>query len=584
MSSATKTCGGRGLVSILVCCCAVCWLAALGSTVEERREPIKSMAGIQFDAVLSIESPAVKAPVFLFVRYWVTAQYYQLAVVWAEPHGRGLDFPLYPPTLLIGSNPHEFRVHHSLKPNLSQAFEKPIGNRGNFGRMFGDYPIADIRFGEQEALSQRIYASDLPHFRDQAEDVEQTIQLKPHTTGTPNPRAFSLMKIRSNGSQIKQIDLLGKNREAVKSIEYEYTHYKGSTRLCRQKITLAQAPGFAELPGRGVTVTLGESKYQLKELPIQFHRGGRTADVEYIPVALESNILSLPESIRVHSSSKRMSRSARLVDFRPMDLTYLQAQDAATKYAGFTQEHRDYRQLLVKYWKKNSSDVSVTDVVVLRRLREHFRHVPVGIQESIGEELRRFNILMELSRLLGDEHELERHFGRYLRALQRNALSELVLAGGYCAVNTSMLWLRPEEANRLLTVWVRAAVEACNIEDVLRFSNNEVQRGNLWCTAQLLEHFLRHSDFAPGTLFEIAALRCLALRELEKLIMNPNAKGNVVADAEIHLTRTLIGVDGLHDVAANSFADAQRTLKLVGTLTENQSKLKARLGLVTLPP
>src|SRR6185369_16644750 len=114
---------------LLFCCSATAELHPIGTNVGP----------VQFDAVIELDPPFAQTHVLLFARYWVASDYYYLGVVWAEPHGTGLCFPIYPPTLSIGSDSNSFSIDHGVYETNAVSYPKPLPDRGAFGSMFGDY-------------------------------------------------------------------------------------------------------------------------------------------------------------------------------------------------------------------------------------------------------------------------------------------------------------------------------------------------------------------------------------------------------------------------------------------------------------
>src|SRR5262249_11202335 len=117
--------------------------------------------GVMFDAVIELSPPHSKTYKVLFVRYWVQPSEYRIAVLWAEPQGRGLRFPIYPPGLNVVSAPAGFDVSHELVRNRDSHYQKPVGERNLFAYRYGDYQINDIRFADSEARADRIFRADI---------------------------------------------------------------------------------------------------------------------------------------------------------------------------------------------------------------------------------------------------------------------------------------------------------------------------------------------------------------------------------------------------------------------------------------
>ena len=139
----------RGLAAASAVATSALW--SMNAFGGEHVEPSGRNLGsaVQFDAVIEFHQRSSACDVVLFARYWVSTNFYYLGVVWGEPHGRGLDFSVYPPTMTIGSTEQAFKVGHQLNPGRNFEATKPFGSRGAFKSMFGDYAVSNARFAEQ---------------------------------------------------------------------------------------------------------------------------------------------------------------------------------------------------------------------------------------------------------------------------------------------------------------------------------------------------------------------------------------------------------------------------------------------------
>ena len=85
----------------------------------------RAIGAVTFDATIELDPPHSGRHVLLFARCWVGLDYYRVGVVWAEPHARGLDFPIYPLTLSMGSDAQAFTVTHDLVAGTDHTFRAP---------------------------------------------------------------------------------------------------------------------------------------------------------------------------------------------------------------------------------------------------------------------------------------------------------------------------------------------------------------------------------------------------------------------------------------------------------------------------
>lgn len=139
----------QGILSVAVA------LIIRSTTAAELVAPVGAAVGpVEFEAVIEETSPSLLSHVTLFANYWVSSNSYIVGTVWAEPHGRGLNFPVYPPTLRIESNPSEFIICHDVALPVTNHVKKPLDRQTVFTNMLGDYTIANIRFAEESVASR----------------------------------------------------------------------------------------------------------------------------------------------------------------------------------------------------------------------------------------------------------------------------------------------------------------------------------------------------------------------------------------------------------------------------------------------
>ncbi|MBN1508225.1 MAG: hypothetical protein JW955_15355 [Sedimentisphaerales bacterium] len=534
-------------------------IIVLGAITASAMAPTGANVGtVQFDAVFELDSLTRQTHVLLFARYWVGPDYYSASVIWAEPHGRGLNFAVYPPTLSLTSDANAFSMTHDLFPVYDRTYPKPLGPRGVFRCMYGDYPVDNVRFAEQEALTERVYATDLDRLRD------------------ANDRGFAALQVDASEDRIGSLQLLGPRKNVLKDIVYEYGG-DGGGQLRRETVKLPEQPIAVGFQGKGLVVRIGGEEHQYRDFESIHHRGGRTATVEYEAVALGGRDIALPAKVQVlDDAHKQVLRSVRLLNFKPTELDTAAAKDAAERFGGFSGEHRRYRALLVKYWKKDPSEVNEVDVVALKQLRAHFEKAEVRATGSLGEKLREMNILMELNRMLGDEAQLERYFASYLSVLRENGCRRMVLVGGYAAIETSMLWRRYQEADRLLDRWLDVALAVHDPPAILSFAQTQVERDRCWVMVRLLEKSLQSQDWGQTKLAG-QVLRCLAIEKLYEASQKPDPGRPESVMAQTVWVASSFGIENLAKALFASLREADRTFAGIEGPTEEQRAMKAQL-------
>jgi len=531
-------------------------------------------SAVQFDAVIEFHQRSSACDVVLFARYWVSTNFYYLGVVWGEPHGRGLDFSVYPPTMTIGSTEQAFKVGHQLNPGRNFEATKPFGSRGAFKSMFGDYAVSNARFAEQEAESSRIFVSDLSDLHPATNGPESAVEVV-IGPGLGSARDLASLRLTRDSDTISSIDVYDRDQRLAKRISYSFWPGSEPPRLKREQVELAERPMVLGLPDGGLVVTTQQTNtFRITEFLATYGERGRTSVVDFKPVAVGATVVSLPERVTVNDASGVELRGARLGGFCAFTFGAEAAAAAANRYAGFTPALARYRELITKYWKHSPRDVSTTDKSVLEDLRHQIEATSQEAGASLGEEMRRINALMELSRLLGDEEGLLRYYRRYLSDLAGNGLKEMLVVGGYTAVDTSVLWGRWSEAFLLLNAWLDRVSESLDLATILDLAAGELRKGNCCATAKLLERAERLSCDSSAIRFEISALAALSLTRLERLVENERQLKSEIDLAQAQWALRLLGKAEIGRRMAQSLESARERLQAAGgKLSDSQKAL-----------
>jgi hypothetical protein len=515
---------GRIVVALAV------WL--VGSVFAPRAMSSNRTLGVQFDAILELNAPLCRTHVGLFARYWVSPQFYRAAVVWAEPHEGSLNFPIYPPTLSVASDPNTLTINHQFQHIYDGVFRKPFEPRGPFQHRFNAYALADIRFAEQEALAQRIYISDLKGFVNEGEMHEQIVDIPSGGGDARVARGVAQIRARRSQGRLDDLYLLDPNGRLLKSINYEYGDADNDSPLLRERVFLAEHPIMVGFNRGGPTITISGATRQYSRLETMLHEGGRQCIVDFGMQRIGRRSLSLPVRIVVYSGDQRqVLRSVRLYNFVACGPTADRVEAEARRYAGFDANDMGCREMLLKHWMKPPQGIPATDVNTLRHLRTCFANAH-RTDGTAGQELKRINGLLQVDWMLADVNRLEEDFREYLSLLAASQLQRMILFGGRNIVETTLRWRQSEVAERLLCLWLDAAVSQNDINSILDFADADFARGHFWTTAALTDRMRRDPRLAPSERFVAQAIRCLALARICQTKERPDPGATDLATAQ----------------------------------------------------
>lgn len=543
--------------------------------------PIGSRVGpVQCDAIIEFNAPILRTHVLLFARYWVAPDYYCIAVVWAEPHVTSLNFCTYPITLRIGSDEKRFTVSSQIIGAINREFLKPLGDRGVFCCMFNNYPIADTRFAEREALETRLYAADFAALDPNLVSGWQTVSLKSQG-GTAGPsRLAGQVKVRQDAPGYDRIELLSADGTLLKAIQYEYSDSGGRRELCRESVILPETAFRVGFEGEGVRVKSGGQETTISEARSTHHTGTRRCVVEYEPVSFGSDAASLPQSIAVYRGDDgQLLRRARLFGVARGEPNKAAAYRAAREFASLDAHEAKCREFLLKYWLKAATEVDPTDANTLRSLQAHFAEPKIG-RDSVGEELKRINMLFQVDWMLGDSERLVTDFAQYLKVLQAQGLNHMVLEGGRYVIETTIRWGQLRVADRLLASWPASAVASCDAEEVLRFARLQIARRRFWTTAKLLERRLATSENSAATRFDAHSMCCVAFCQLREQLLKPEVLKLDTDVMQVGWVSRSMDAEALGAAARTSLAAAERSYRELDEPTDAQRAVCE--GLVTV--
>jgi hypothetical protein len=573
-----RTCESHITFGILLVCLLFIATVTLGRA-SGNIEPVGTNIGaVQFDAVIELNRYSPRSDrhdyTIMFARYWVSPDYYSIAVVWAEPQSTDLFFAVQPPSLCVASNKQVFKVFHDSIKKVDEAYTKPLDERSILRQKFGGYSMGNIRFAEREALAERIYTHDLKDREDANQPDEGIFAVDGGDT-----RDVAHLKVRSNGQRIDAMKLFNSEQKMLKDISYEYESKGGKSHLCRQSVTLPERPMMVGFNGKGMRVTLDGKEHWYRDLEAKHHAGGRTCSVDCELVKLGDKKVTLPVQVIVRNAKDgRILRSVRMMNIKKVELDAAGVQKASSNFAGFSEQEHVYRKFCSKYWKKQPTDAEKTDIEAIRKLCLSLEEAVGSTGISTGRKLRYLHSLIELDRIIDDELNMGRHYKQYLLKLRENELRGMMLTGGYGVIETLMLRGLRSDGRKLLAHWLKVVLDVHDGESILIFSKLQLTKKRLWGTIVLLEGLVNDKQLCPNVRFEAEALRCLALSELCKLMSTEDvAKKGLLAQVQANWVAH-VGKEKLETMLGKGTERARQSFASVADPTESQKALKEQLN------
>jgi len=532
---------------------------------------------VRFDATIELNAPILKSHVVLFARYWVAPSFYKIAVLWAEPHALNLNFPMYPVTMMVDSNEETFSVANQIQGRLGATFTKPVDKRPIFRHRLNSYPAGEMRFTETEALASRIYRDDVDMLGYRFGDGSHVVDLPNSTRGGDVERDIAAIDLGVAENRVDSVDIVDANNLLVKRIAYEYSQDLGCSMLRRQEVLLPERPLLLGYGERGVTIRVNDTERTFKELYGLDHEGGRKCGVQYEPFAEGTAVLPMPSHIVVQRADNGVTlRTAQMSNFVLLMQSAEDVDRAARQVGHFRREELRTRSFFAKYWHAEPNGILGEDAAVFQHLREHFENRPPD--ETVGERLRRINMLMQLAWLRGDG--IVGHFREYLVLLADNGLHQAAFLGGLNAIDTSIRRKQFSLASELLREWTHHAVDRIEVETLLTYARAQIKKGHTWTVAQLLAEGAKSGKGWTEKLFDVQALRCIALHELRKTICDPTRKKTQTAAAQAVWASASLDPRDLQLLVGEAMTDAQRLFKDLAKPESAQKTLKQMLDTI----
>jgi hypothetical protein len=351
-------------------------LSIIGGLGLGQIQPCGRKAGlIQFDAISEWNLDGTRSGnVAVFTRYWVCEDYYAVSVVWTEPHGSGVNMK----TAIVFSDATGFRMNNELFPdqvNTNRRYPKPLGERGPFHWGAGFYGGSEMRFAEAQALARRVYVSDFQSARRPTSDVGSVVDVNVPKDPDDVIRKLARLKVWAADDRIESMQLFDKRQQLLTNVRYEYERGAGPARVSMLVAELPVRPEKLAVDAHMTRTTPDGNAmtYKVPDVNHLSHKGGRTCTVTYKDVTLGDTVLRLPVQVRVQrSDNEQLLRSAKLMNFRRVDLDKAGVWDAAKTFGGLGSEYATWNELVNKFLYHDPNlgapPVDPNDLAFLRKL------------------------------------------------------------------------------------------------------------------------------------------------------------------------------------------------------------------------
>ncbi|MBN1975421.1 MAG: hypothetical protein JW787_17425 [Sedimentisphaerales bacterium] len=535
----------------------------------------KKQAVMRFDTVLELKSPQSGASVLLFARYWVSKDFYSIGFKWAEPQAGNLNFPTYP-GVTISSNEKEFSTSSQIIESHNIKFPKPIEERGVFRHALGSYHFGDIRFAEPETLASRIYKKDIAGVPEPNNNQAQTIEIADSNNSKGIKRNIKKLEMKRGNGNIDNLRVFDANGFLLKDINYEYVGQDGKSMLKHQTVLMPEKRMMVGFNGNGVTITLRGQKKTFKELPGFHHTGARKCDIDYEMLKTDKGLLAVPSSIVVKRADVNYTlRTAKMSNITKLKMTQEEAQKEALEFGRLNDKELKVRELFERYWQKKPQDINDIDRIKLESLRKNFESANTD-SKSAAEKLRNISMILELD-WIQDDPNLQKHFEQYLTILKENNFKEMLLLGGLNVINTTAGWSRFSDTDKLLQKWFENTIKSYKQLEILSFSEAQINQNNYWIIIRLLDSYMEANKNSETELFDIQAMKCTALSELNKLIADQSKikRNNVRLQVEWALNSR--SKEELIKLANESLVEVQKTFSKLKEPNQIQISLKKKL-------
>ena len=388
---------------------------------------------IQFDSVLVLNAPLSQTKIALIVRYYVSEDAIAYDLLWAEPAWMSINYPYPPFELTCYVDDSDFRLYAA--PHR-KSWNYPMGcSRGVFTHIFNSYAIEDQRFAYTEYLATRLSANCF-----------RAMQENPNVHGASEKRLSNYMtnyEFSPNQIGITRKEKYGQDENNFIISEKQVNYFYQGKDLIRTETKMPEY--LMPVSGFSINVTdANKNDYTLTGIPALYHRGDRTAVVEYKRQldTLPPQVL-LPSRISVHSGTdnNRLLRSAKLHNFTkiPRGTTASKKDNPTLFEVEFEKQDMIYRALSDKYWYVLPDSVSKEDAIWFTQFAEYCL-TRINSTEDDLAKLKYIN-RFTLAQMLSGHYDQVTEMGipQYLSAMNNAELNGIGLIGinnliGLCVI------------------------------------------------------------------------------------------------------------------------------------------------------
>lgn len=145
---------------------------------------------------------------------------------------------------------------------------------------------------------------------------------------------------------------------------------------------------------------------------------------------------------------------------------------------------------------------------------------------------------------------------------------------------TTARWGQPDTADRLLPIWLDAAVAENDMASILDFASGRLTRGSLWMSAKLLEKAMKRLPASREQQFAARALRCIALSQIDEMVHKPNYMKTELGVAQARWVLHRMTEAKVREELTSSLAAAHRSFDAMDRPTRQDQVLKQKLDAI----
>ena len=503
----------------------------------------------QFDATFELNQPIDRLHSFVFARCWVSSEFYRLEIIWSEPGAQDFRSHLIPPNLSIQNASGKFWVSNDLLPRFDGYYSMPSEKRPSpFTYRYGDYPISDLRFADQEY----------------SDELTMLTALKTSTTnalisGLNGKRALQKSLSHSQNEKNSHSEIFEFSDEAghlLKRLEYTYSGSNEPQELSvytpEQKIPVA-------FRGEGVKVRVGTNQYQIQQFPLVYGGGGRICTRDYQAI---SPGVRVPNRMEVRDGKTNVVfHTVQLSNFHLARFSMDKVTKDAEQFKNLDGIIKAYYGIKSKIFRTNASGAGI-DASAVRELTARCDQFLHESTTSLGEGLAAASLSIDLNMLVGNDTDALKQAKTYLTMLSTNQMPFFLLASGASMIENAEKYRRYAQENGLLSYWLDMLPQAIDPESALHFSFFALNKNNCIVAMKLLEKFDAQLN-TPDEHLERTAIYYLAARFLSHHL-DPVLAANVDQNELKH-------------AANESLKEFNSLVEKAGSLNSFQKALKKRV-------